>query len=96
MAKVIERVQAHYEVRDVEMGKVYRWHPESVVVECEECGEEPTLTASKNACSECGADHRTIVEEVLDASTEDEEEVYHPWRNYYSSEEEREDSGLPY
>ncbi len=71
MAKVIERVQAHYEVQDVEMGKVYRWHPESIVVECY-CSNESTLTASKNACSECGADHRTIVEEVLDASPEDE------------------------
>ena len=86
MAKVIERVQAHYEVQDVEMGKVYRWRPESVVVECS-CGNEPTLTASKNACSECGADHRTIVEEVLDASPEEDEEVYRPWRSpgpYYA------------
>ena len=32
--KVIERIEAHYEVQDVEMGKVYRWCPESVVVEC--------------------------------------------------------------
>jgi hypothetical protein len=85
VARVIERVQAHYEVQDVEMGKVYRWRPESVVVECS-CGNEPTLTASKNACSECGADHRTIVEEVLDASPGDEE-VYRPWRSpgpYYA------------
>jgi hypothetical protein len=94
LAKVIERVQAHYEVLDVELGKVYRWHPESVVVECY-CGKEPTLTASKNACSECGVDHRAIIEEVLDASPGDEE-VYHPWRNYSSPEEEREDSGLPF
>ena len=72
MTKVIERVRAHYEVEDVEMGKVYRWHPESVVVECY-CGKKPTLTASKNACSECGADHRTIVVDVLEASPEDEE-----------------------
>ncbi len=93
MAKVIERVQAHYEVQDVEMGKVYRWHPESVVVECY-CSKESTLTASKNACSECGADHRTIVEEVMEASHGDE--GYHPGRNSYSSEEEREDSGLPF
>jgi hypothetical protein len=78
VAKVIERIQAHYEVQDVEMGEVYRWHPESVVVECY-CGKEQTLTASKNACSECGANHRTIIEEALKASPEDE--VYHPWRS---------------
>ena len=84
MVKVIERVQAHYEVQDVEMGKVYRWHPESVVVDCY-CGEEPTLTASKNACSECGADHRAITEEVLEATPE--ADVHHPWRSagpYYA------------
>jgi hypothetical protein len=49
VAKVIERVQAHYEVRDVEMGKVYRWRLESVVVECE-CGKNPILIASETTC----------------------------------------------
>jgi hypothetical protein len=51
--KVIERIEAHYEVQDVEMGKVYRWCPESVVVECE-CGKKLSLTASKNAYGDCG------------------------------------------
>ena len=87
MAKVIERVEAHYEVLDVEMGKVYRWRPESVVVECE-CGKKPILTASKTICGECRADHRAIVEEVLEARPEEEEEVIdHPWRSlrpYYA------------
>ncbi len=89
MVKVIERVNAHYEVQDVEMGKVYRWCPESVVVECE-CGKKLTLTASKNACSECEMDHKAIVEEVLEARPEQEEEqeeVKHPWRSlrpYYT------------
>jgi hypothetical protein len=87
VVKVIERVQAHYEIQDVEMGKVYRWCPESVVLECEECGENTTLTSSKRACEECGKDHRAIVEEVgLEASPEEEED-YHPWRSlrpYYT------------
>jgi hypothetical protein len=86
VAKVIERLEAHYEVQDVEMGKVYRWWPESVVVECK-CGKRPTLTAFKKACGECGADHRAIVEGVLEARPE-EEEVDHPWRSlrpYYAS-----------
>ena len=84
MAKVIERVQARYEVADVEIGKVYRWRPQSVVLECE-CGEEPSLTASKNACAGCGADYRDILEEVLDERPEDK--VEHPWRSprpYYT------------
>jgi hypothetical protein len=78
VAKVIERVQAHYEVQDVEMGKVYRWQPESIVVECY-CGNTLTLTALKNACGKCGADLRATVEEVLEARPN--EEVNHPWRS---------------
>ena len=78
MAKVIERVQAHYEVQDVEMGKVYRWQPESIVVECY-CGNTLTLTALKNACGKCGADLRATVEVVLEGRPN--EEVKHPWRS---------------
>jgi hypothetical protein len=79
---MIERIIAHYEIQDVEMGKVYRWCPESVVVECEECAENTTLTASKRACGVCGADHRAIVEEVvLEAPPEEEEAEQHPWRS---------------
>ncbi len=85
VTKVIERVNAHYEVQDVEMGKVYRWSPESVVVECE-CNKKLPLTASKSACGECERDHRTIVEEALEARPA-EEKVEHPWRSlrpYYT------------
>ena len=56
VAKIIKRVQERYEIEDVEFGKVYRWRPESLVVKCD-CGEEQSLTASKNACAGCGADY---------------------------------------
>jgi hypothetical protein len=82
--KVLERVQAHYEVQDVEMGKVYRWHPESVVVECDKCRKKPTLTASKATCGWCGTEHRAIAQEVLgQASPKDDEgeEIEHLWRS---------------
>ena len=84
MAKVIERLDAHYEVQDVEFGKVYKWHPESLVLECD-CGEKPSLTASKSACGECGADYRDLLEDVLEDHPEDK--VEHPWRSlrpYYT------------
>ncbi len=85
--KVIERIRAHYEVQDLEMGKVYRWCPESIVVECEKCGASVALTALKRNCSECGADHEAIIEkEGLEARPEEEGE--HPWRSlspYYFS-----------
>jgi hypothetical protein len=86
VAKIIEHVEACYEVQDVEMGKVYRWCPESIIVECEECGEEPSLTASNSTCAECGADYRDLLEEVLDARPEDKG-AEHPWRSvrpYYT------------
>jgi hypothetical protein len=69
MTQVIERVEAHYEVREVEMGTVYRWCPEQVVLHCN-CGSKPTLTTSKTTCSGCGADHAVNTEEVLDAGSE--------------------------
>jgi Zn finger protein HypA/HybF involved in hydrogenase expression len=77
MVKVIERVEAHYEVQDLEMGKVYRWCPGTAMVECA-CREELTLRAFNTTCPECGADHADIVEEVLEARAEDEGD--HPWR----------------
>ncbi len=64
------------------MGKVYRWCPKSVMIECEECGKNAILTASKSACGECGADHRaTVEEEGLEARPEEEDEVERPWRS---------------
>ena len=81
VAKVIERIRAHYEVQDLDMGKVYQWSSERLVVECE-CGKKPTLTASKDAyCTECWADHRATIEEALGASSEEDEEemVIYPW-----------------
>jgi|SRR3712207_2505801 len=77
VTKVLERLEAHYEVEDVEMGKVYRWCPERAVVECT-CGEQLTLSTLNTTCPECGADHAPIVEVVLEARPEDEGD--HPWR----------------
>jgi hypothetical protein len=92
MAKVIECAQARYEVQDVEFGKVYKWRPERIVVECQ-CGQRLSLTASTTSCVECGTDHELVVKE---ASTEghQSDQTLHPWRYYYS-EERAEDGGLP-
>ena len=79
MAKVIECVKAHYEVQDLEMGKVYRWCPERAVVECT-CGEQVTLSASRSTCTECGANHAATVEEVL-AALPEEDKGDRPWRS---------------
>src|SRR5215204_1683464 len=60
-----------------EMGKVYRWCPANVLIECT-CGEESTLSAFITTCGECGKDHVPIVEEMLEARPEDKGD--HPWR----------------
>jgi hypothetical protein len=33
MVKIIERVQAHYESREMPFGKTYEWHPAYLVLE---------------------------------------------------------------
>ncbi len=88
MANVVECVEGSYEVQDVEFGRVYKWRPERVVVECD-CGERATLSGSGTTCG-CGADHTEVVREELAGSSEDE--VLHPWR--YAGD--REDYSLPY
>jgi hypothetical protein len=67
LAKVIECAQARYEVQDVEFGKVYKWRPKHVLVECR-CGQRLSLTPSTTSCPECGTDHELA---VIEASAED-------------------------
>ena len=90
VAKVIERVEARYEIQDVEMGKVYKWRPESILVECE-CGERAALAASEYTCEECGAEHKGLVREDLVGMAQ-KDQALHPWR--YARD--REDAGIPF
>ena len=77
MAVILERTEGHYDVQEVEFGMVYRWCPESVVVECD-CGERPTLTASAPTCAACGVDHAAAVSEGLEGERL-EDKAAHPW-----------------
>ena len=88
--QVIERIGGHYDVEEVEFGRVYRWRPERVVVECV-CGERLSLSGSATACGECGADHASAVRESLSARRSEGDEAEHPWRYWHSSE----GAGLP-
>ena len=88
MAKVIERVRARYEVQDVEFGKVYKWRPEHIVVECQ-CGQRLSLTSSATSCVECGTDHGLALKEAS-ANGYQSDQILHPWRYYYL--EDREDA----
>ncbi len=89
MVTVIERSGGRYEVQDVEFGRVYKWCPECVVIECD-CGEMTILTPSEATCR-CGADHTALVRgEHVTRRLEDKD--LHPWR--YAKD--REDMGLPF
>jgi hypothetical protein len=64
VAKVIERVRPRYEGQDVQFGKVYKWQPERIVVECG-CGERFSLSASSTTCARCGTDHGSFLQDEL-------------------------------
>ena len=83
VAQVIEHVEAHYEVQRVEFGTVYRWCPESVVIECD-CGQSFTVegAAKVASCPRCGAEHRGVAR-GLAGKVLSEEEAYRPTRREY-------------
>ena len=91
MTKVIEREHAHYEVQEMEFGTIYKWQPESVLIECE-CGEMVALTLSKSLCEECGAEHVGLVRENLIERRLREDERLHPWR--YARDQQN--GGIPF
>jgi hypothetical protein len=93
MTKVIDRVEGRYEVQEVEFGKVYKWRPERIVVECR-CGQRLSLSASRTTCTECGSDHVEVLQEKS-AEGRQSDEVLHPWR-YSEDREEEEEEGLPF
>ena len=78
MTQIIERVEAHYEVQEVETGAVFIWCPESVVIECD-C--EQTFTtegAMVDSCPRCGAEHTAEVARELEGKPLTEEEASRP------------------
>lgn len=88
--RVVEHISGCYEVREVEFGRVYRWRPGRVVIECT-CGERSTLMASATTCGGCGADNAAIIRGEL-VTERLGDEVLHPWR--YSGDQGG-DAGIP-
>jgi hypothetical protein len=86
MVKILERVQAHYESREMPFGKTYEWHPASVVLECD-CGEKVTLSATSTTttCGRCGADLVTFVYEIREREGRLPDKLTHPW--FYDAKE---------
>jgi hypothetical protein len=93
---ILKYTKGCYEVQDVQFGKVYRWCPESLLVECD-CGQRASFTSSKTTCQWCGSNYATIITDYAALAREEpdtwqlEEEAMHPWR--YAKG--RQDVGIP-
>jgi len=85
LAKVIEKVEACYEVEEMEFGILYRWCPASVVIECD-CRQSFTIEGAKDAaCPRCGADYSGGVGRGLARKPLTEEEAYRLTRRDYEA-----------
>jgi hypothetical protein len=84
--KIIERVQAHYEVREVPFGKIYGWHPAYATLECD-CAEMLTLSATSTitTCPQCGADLSVFVYDINEREGHLPDKLTHPW--FYDAKE---------
>jgi predicted RNA-binding Zn-ribbon protein involved in translation (DUF1610 family) len=80
LSRVKVRVEGHYEVRELPYGKDYVWEPAHALIECD-CGHEMQADSQHTTCPNCGADHATVVREVMGRHLG--EEVLHPWHAEY-------------
>src|SRR5215213_3780066 len=90
MVQILERINAHYESREMPFATVYEWHPASVALECG-CGEKVALTANSTTtttCSRCGAYVCTCVYEIREREGRLPDKLTHPW--FYDARERAE------
>ena len=80
MVEIVQRLEAHYESREMPFGKVYEWHPASVALECD-CAEKVTLSATSptTTCRRCGADLGTFVRDITEREGRLPDTLTHPW-----------------
>src|SRR5918911_5071268 len=79
MTQIIEQIEAHYETNEVPFVRIYVWHPEHIVFECE-CGEQFTLFASSTTTlCWCGADHGAIIRDIQKREGRLPDKISHPW-----------------
>src|SRR3954468_15391082 len=93
--RIIEHIEGYYETQDLEIGKVYKWHPDNITVECGECGKRSAYTRaslinSLITCG-CGKDHTACIREELVIDLLEEDEALHPWRYWQSKA-----TGIPF
>ena len=79
MVKIVERVQAHYESREMPFGTTYEWYPAYLVLECD-CGQKWTIDAKSTITTcRCGRDLANILTRgIQDGEATLPEELSHP------------------
>ena len=92
MAQIIERVDAHYEAREVPFGKVYEWHPAYVVLACD-CSEQLIVNATSTitTCHRCGADLGGFTHDIKEREGRLPDTLAQPW---FHDAQAREDQRL--
>ncbi len=79
MVQILERIQAHYESREMAFGKVYVWCPAHVALECD-CGERLIITATSTITGcPCGARLGGFVHYVQEHEDHLPDRLTHPW-----------------
>jgi hypothetical protein len=80
MPQIIERVEAHYEAREVPFGKVYEWHPAYVALACD-CGERLILSAASTitTCRRCGTDLEGFIRDIQEREVRLPDNLTRPW-----------------
>jgi hypothetical protein len=89
MTRIIEDIEAHYETHEIPFGRIYEWHPEHIIVECE-CGERFTFTAtSTTGTCRCGTDLGALVYGIHHQEECLRDEDVHPWHYDVQSQEDQ-------
>jgi hypothetical protein len=99
MVQIVERVQAHYEAREIPFGKVYEWHSEYVALECE-CGAKvaPSATSTITTCGRCGFNLGAFVHGTTEREVRLPHERTHPWfydAKVRAQQHQRDDEAYP-
>jgi hypothetical protein len=90
MTRIIKDTEVHYETHEVPFGRVYEWHPEHTIVECD-CGERFTFTATSTTttCCRCGTDHSAVIREIQEHEARLPDKSIHPWHHDAQEQEKQ-------
>ena len=89
MTRIIEDIAAHYETHEVPFGRIYEWHPEHIIVECD-CGERFTSTATSTTTTcQCGTDLGAMVRNIQQHEDWLPDKIIHPWHHDAQSQEDQ-------